>query len=220
MKTALILALALLAAGTAHGGSVAGCGWGAVPSKVGCLAPGAACQRIHAAAYRRHGFACPEGHLAYDWSLLRRRPIRRPPCVLSKQTGGLQANGYPQVPAWGPGPAWPFLGGLRTLDVPIEYDTGDYAEWGVRKAMWAVDPRYLGPVLVRGRQLDGEDTLRFEKGEPGFTEAGRRNPASELREWGGYVHPAVTRVRTLGCYAYQVDGIGFSYSIVFHAIAA
>jgi hypothetical protein len=86
--------------------------------------------------------------------------------------------------------------------------------------MWAIDPRYVGPVLVRGRQLDGDDVLKFEKGEPGFSDYTRSHPTTELHESGGYVHPSVTRVRTLGCYAYQVDGIGFSYSIVFRAVAA
>jgi hypothetical protein len=73
---------------------------------------------------------------------------------------------------------------------------------------------------VRGRQLDGDDVLKFEKGEPGFSDYTRSHPTTELHESGGYVHPSVTRVRTLGCYAYQVDGIGFSYSIVFRAVAA
>ena len=39
--------------------------------------------------------------------------------------------------------------------------------------------------------------------------------ATELRLVGGYVHPAVTRARQVGCYAYQADGIGFSRTIVF-----
>jgi hypothetical protein len=43
---------------------------------------------------------------------------------------------------------------------------------------------------------------------------------AELHESGGYVHRSVSRVQTLGCYAYQVDGIGFSYSIVFRAVAS
>jgi hypothetical protein len=108
---------------------------------------------------------------------------------------------------------------VPTLDVPIEYDSGTYAEWGIRKAMWAIDPRYVGPVLVRGRQVDGGDLLRFESGEPGFTPESARDPAYELRLAGGYVHPAVTRVRTLGCYAYQFDGLGFSRTVVFRAVA-
>jgi hypothetical protein len=194
-----------------------GCAWGATPSKVGCLAPFAACAQAHARLYRRHGYACRAGHLEYDWSLLRRRAVRKPACAVSPQRGTLKANGYAGVPAWGR-PASPWMP-ERSLEAPVEHDGPLYAEWGVFKAMWAIDPAYAGPVLVRGRQLDGDDVLRFEKGEPGFSDATRAHPSTELQESGGYVHPAVTRVRTLGCYAYQVDGVGFSYSIVFRAVA-
>jgi hypothetical protein len=86
--------------------------------------------------------------------------------------------------------------------------------------MWGIDARYVGPTLVRGHQLDGPEEVRFENGSPGFTEEKRLHPAPELRFVGGYVRPAVTRVRTLGCYAYQVDGLGFSRTIVFQAVAA
>ncbi len=197
----------------------AGCAWGATSSKVGCLQPFGACTQAHAAAYRRHAYACAQGHLLYDYSQLRRRPVRRPPCRLTPRQGTLKRNGYAAIPAWGD-PASPWMPHNSLDAVPVGYDSGFYASYGVFKAMWAVDPRYVGPVLVRGRQLDGDDVLRFEKGEPGFYDAGRAHPAAELRESGGYVHPAVTRVRTPGCYAYQVDGIGFSYSIVFRAVAA
>lgn len=224
MRLAVVIAAALVAATAAHSASRAGCAWGAVPSAVGCLAPDAQCSAAHAAAYRRHGFSCAAGRLAYDWSQLRKRPLttrRVAPggtCPVSAQAGGLGRFGYPQIPAWGTGPVWPFIGGVSTLDVPIQFDpTGDYAIWGVRKDMFAIDPKYVGPVLIRGRQLDGDDTLRFETGEPGFTDAERANPLAELRLVGGYIHPAVTRVRTLGCYAWQIDGIGFEKLIVFHA---
>jgi len=195
-----------------------GCAWGAAPSKVGCLQPFAECTTAHAAAYRRHAYSCVAGHLRYDWSQLRKRPVRRPACALTPQRGTLTRNGYASVPAWG-SPASPWMP-ERSLEAKVEYDPGFYAEWGSFKAMWAIDPRYVGPVLVRGRQLDGDDVLRFEKGEPGFSDETAAHPAAELQESGGYVHPAVTRVRTLGCYAYQVDGIGFSYAIVFRAVAS
>jgi len=214
----LVFALALLAAGTAHGRSATTCTWGATPSRVGCLAPYTHCTTVHRAAYRRHAYACVGGYLQYDYSQLRRRPVRRPGCTLTSKDGTLKRNGFASMPAWG-SPASPFMPN-RSLVAPVGYDTGYYAEYGVFKAMWAIDPRYVGPVLVRGRQLDGDDTLKFEKGEPGFSDHTRADPTAELHESGGYVHPSVTRVRTLGCYAYQVDGIGFSYSIVFRAVAA
>jgi hypothetical protein len=214
----LVFAVALVAAGAAQGRSAAACKWGATPSAVGCLAPYTHCTKAHQAAYRRHAYSCAAGYLQYDYSQLRSRPVRQPACTLTSQQGTLKRNGFAAWPAWG-SPASPFMPN-RSLVEPVEYDTGSYARYGVFKAMWAIDPRYAGPVLVRGRQLDGDDVLKFEKGEPGFSDYTRAHPTAELHESGGYVHPSVTRVQTLGCYAYQVDGIGFSYSIVFRAVAA
>jgi hypothetical protein len=204
------------------------CSWGEVKARIGgrtqCLRDGIACSAHRATAYRRAGFACRAGLLEFDWRILRKRPVVVPQlasgaaCPLAPRTRGLP--GYPTQPAWGPGPAWPFIGGV--YDAPrldLEFTAGPpYDEWGVRKVMWSIDPRYHGAVLVRGRQLDGPNELRFESGEPGFTEEGRLNPQTELRLVGGYVHPAVTRVREPGCYAWQVDGIGFSHRIVFEAV--
>ena len=77
-----------------------------------------------------------------------------------------------------------------------------------------------GGLMVAPIDFDGrQKVMKFEKGEPGFSSYTSAHPTTELHESGGYVHPSVTRVRTLGCYAYQVDGIGFSYSIVFRAVA-
>ena len=214
----VVLALAFLAAGTAQGRSAATCKWGATASNVGCLAPYTPCTKVHQAAYRRHAYSCVGRYLQYDYSQLRSRPVRQPACTLTPQKGTLKRNGYGGEPAWG-SPASPFmLNG--SLVQKVEYDAGAYAHYGLFKAMWAIDPRYVGPVLVRGRQLDGTDILEFEKGEPGFSDYTRSHPTTELHESGGYVHPSVTRVQTLGCYAYQVDGIGFSYSIVFRAVAS
>lgn len=230
MRVAIVASLIFLTAVAAQVSSARtdSCEWGAVPSAVGCLVDGHACRQEHAAAYRRNGFACRAGFLRFDWNVLRRRPLDGPelapgaPCPVSARTGGLTMFGLGGIAAWGPGPAWPVLGGVPSIDaVPFEFANAgpEYAEWGVRKAMWAIDPRYVGPTLVRGRQLDGPNAVRFENGSPGFTEAQRLNPPFELRFVGGYVRPAVTRVRALGCYAYQADGIGFSRQIVFRAVA-
>lgn len=203
-----------------------GCAWGAVQAGRSCLVDGHACSGRHLALYRRHGFACRNRLLVFDWRVLRRRPlpVQAAPgtdCPVSAQTGTLARFGLGSIPAWGAGPAWPVFGGVFTTDIPFEFASAgpEYAEWGERKAMWAIDPRYVGPTLVRGRQLDGPNELRFENGSPGFTEEGRLHPATELRFVGGYVRPAVTRARALGCYAFQIDGLGFSRRIVFRAVA-
>lgn len=231
MKPALFAAVVALALAAAGSSAVArdakGCAWGAVAAGNACLIDGHACKAQRSALYRRHGFACRAGVLAFDWSQLRKRPLvgqqlsPGAPCPVTASTGDLTRVGLGGFIAWGVGPAWPILGGLESLDVPFGFasDGPEYAEWGVRKAMWGIDPRYVGPTLVRGHQLDGPDELRFENGSPGFTEEQRLHPATELRFVGGYIRPAVTRARTLGCYAYQVDGLGFSRRIVFRAVA-
>jgi hypothetical protein len=124
---------------------------------------------------------------------------------------------------WGPGPAYPFIGsGSDRAQLVFELPLGDPVfgtEWGGTKAIWGISIRYAGPILVRGRQLDGPNEVRFENGSPGFTDEKRLHPDAELRLVGPKPHgnPATTRLRAPGCYAYQVDGRGFSYLIVFDA---
>jgi hypothetical protein len=63
-------------------------------------------------------------------------------------------------------------------------------------------------VLVRGRRLDGPQHVRFDSG---------RHPSLELRIRGSGDHPSFTRLRTGGCYGYQVDGRNYSRVIIFRA---
>jgi hypothetical protein len=76
-----------------------------------------------------------------------------------------------------------------------------------------VDRGYRGPVLIRGRRLDGPARLRFDGG---------RTPRLELRipatpSYFTRRRPAFTRLSAPGCYAYQVDGTRFSRLVVFDA---
>jgi hypothetical protein len=89
-----------------------------------------------------------------------------------------------------------------------------YLGWYGTKALWTI-PRYTGAVLVRGRQLDGDSGIGFDRGpdwsnrvHPGLRLVG---PETEL-------HPAATFVRRAGCFAYQVDVLRGSYLIVFRAV--
>ena len=153
------------------------------------------------------------------------RPLRVPtiargsacPTTPPDPGGDLTRFGFAGT-AWGRGPAYP--GGLDRGDGrpvllyldPIPPTSGFYGSaWFGNKVLWMVDARYTGPVLIRGRQLDGPNRLRFETG---------RVPPRELTiqpRPGPRGRPSYTRVRVSGCYAYQVDGLGFSYLIVFEA---
>jgi hypothetical protein len=120
--------------------------------------------------------------------------------------------------AWGDGPAYP--GGLDTgegepilryLD-PIPRRSAFFGSaWFGNKVLWIIDSIYTGPVLLRGLQLDGPNDLRFDNGKLP-PRALKIPPAASPRS-----RPSFTRVRAPGCYAYQVDGLGFSYAIVFEA---
>ena len=167
--------------------------------------------------------ACSSAAAAPSWSWKAlHRPLRVPridagsPCPV---TARLQDFGrWGMGVGFGPGPAAP-LGMnengrpvLRFLD-PIPKASLFYgSEWNGNKVLWAVKPGGA-PVLVRGRQLDGGNILRFDRGLV---------PPRELRIRPGGApitnRPSFTRVRAPGCYGYQVDGLTFSYVIVFEAI--
>jgi len=160
---------------------------------------------------------------ADPWSKLR-RPLHIPqiesgaPCPTAVRTGDLAVFGLAPFSAWGAGPAYPAIDPRRAERPTVRFEPVAGSDIGGAKVMWAVERRYRGPVLVRGRQLDGPNIVRFENGRPGFTLAQRLHPKAELRIWGGgSVWPAVTRVPGAGCYAWQVDGTSFSRVIVFTA---
>ncbi len=99
--------------------------------------------------------------------------------------------------------------------------------WYWNKVVWTRDPQYTGPIVIRGRQLNGPESLRFQR-------MGDGRPAPELAH--SSLHfPAYTTgnrldtqgsgwweelftwvvVRAPGCYGVQIDGVGFSTVIVF-----
>jgi hypothetical protein len=210
------------------GGAVRRCGDRFVPAVVGgrrtCLQTQMACSSRWNAAYRRYLFSCSRGYLVYWWRGLLNRPLRLPvlgagePCPADVPTGTLvgRAGAY-GGPAFGPGPAYPTLS-VRDGRAALSYllGWGGFDGWDGAKVLWTV-PRYTGPYIVRGRQLDGAGELRFDQG-PSWTN--RLHP--ELRLVGPYadLNPAATFLQAPGCYAYQVDGRGFSYRIVFEAAPA
>ena len=83
--------------------------------------------------------------------------------------------------------------------------------------LWVSLPSYRGPVLIRGRRLDGPDELRFGEGripdrELRLTRTEASTQSRKGRQW-----PSSTRLRAPGCYGWQVDGTTFSTVIVFRA---
>jgi hypothetical protein len=86
--------------------------------------------------------------------------------------------------------------------------------WVGQKAPWLIAPAYRGPVLIRGARIDGSGEVRFALGTGQHLRT-LRLPAHKGQQRNGWrVIPALTLVRTPGCYAYQVDGTTFSRVIV------
>jgi len=84
------------------------------------------------------------------------------------------------------------------------------------KVLWVIAPRYSGPVLIRGRQVDGSKPLWFQLGgnQPALPEM--QLPPGTIPGWRAW--PSATLLTKAGCYAWQVDGTSFSTVIVFRAV--
>jgi hypothetical protein len=120
----------------------------------------------------------------------------------------------------GRGPVYPGLGGSGGhLDARPDDQYGGL--WAGGKVFWYVRASYHGRVLIRGRRLDGPQSLGFN---------GRVVPARELRihnysvSWPGQPSgsrgiPSSVRVRASGCYGVQIDGTTFSRIVVFTVTA-
>jgi hypothetical protein len=133
-------------------------------------------------------------------------------CPVSRVDPSVEFGRFGIARGIGPGPAYPIgmSHGVLALAPAGGADTG--SAWATQKVLWFVHPRYEGPVLVRGRRLDGPGLVRFGRGLV---------PAAELRiPEGVQMRPSFTRLRASGCYAYQADGTSFSRTIVFRATGA
>jgi hypothetical protein len=94
------------------------------------------------------------------------------------------------------------------------------SSWLAARVTWTVDGTYTGPILIRGGQLGGGSAVGFGEGRTPYDElqllgAGQQAPRVSN---GGRAWLSFTRVQGAGCYAYQVDGTGFSEEIVFRAV--
>jgi hypothetical protein len=94
------------------------------------------------------------------------------------------------------------------------------SQWLAASVTWVAAATYTGPVLIRGEMLGG-GALGFGTGATPYDElqlldAGKGAPHVA---GGGRAWVTTTRIRSGGCYAYQVDGTGFSEAVVFRAVA-
>ena len=96
---------------------------------------------------------------------------------------------------------------------------GSVNGWADFKTLWFSEPSYQGPWAIRGEQLNGSSPVIF--GEQPTVSKLVVPPGPTVNETtDGYREaPGGTYLRGPGCYGWQVDGLSFSYVIVFKAIA-
>ena len=92
--------------------------------------------------------------------------------------------------------------------------------WGGQKVLWIINPDYTGSVVIRGHQIDGPHEMRFGGGLENNSLLTTLDLSARMdgSPWPG--DTTYTRLQVPGCYAYQVDGDNFSYTIVFQAVLA
>jgi hypothetical protein len=157
--------------------------------------------------------SCTPGHVPKKLF----RPLHLPtvapgaPCPVSPAREVSPAYGV----ALGPGPAYP----VGLAEATLSFTSRDLPPpWGGNKVIWVIAPRYRGPLLVRGHQLDGPWWVGFDLGRRPLAEL----PFPSAKQVGIYRRQwrqtgTTTRVRASGCYAYQIDGTTFSRVVVFRA---
>lgn len=177
--------------------------------------------------------ACPgEGCEAAVVAAIR-QPLRLPTvppgadCPVSPSRRFPAGAGFSQpFGAVGPGPLYV---AAESPDIVLSDDGGSWLE---QKVIWVVGKGYAGALLLRGGRIDGDGQLRFTHylgavGYVGDAGDGKRHPElAYLR--GGLTsepdnsfssYPSGIYVTSPGCYAIQVDGVGFSRTLVFRALA-
>lgn len=118
----------------------------------------------------------------------------------------------------GRGPVYPGLGSSGgRFTATTAYSFG--GSWFGGKVFWYVKPSYRGRVLIRGRRLDGPESLRFNGGMRPRELRIKRNATVSWQGQppGSRGVPSIVRVRASGCYGVQIDGVRFSRIVVLAA---
>ncbi|HZA35335.1 MAG TPA: hypothetical protein VE505_10430 [Vicinamibacterales bacterium] len=154
-------------------------------------------------------------------------------CFRETEVGAIALPAIPGEAALGPWPGeaelrrGPVYAALLAGPPRIVYFSGlptiGGSRWRVVRTIWVSRPSYDGAVLVRGGRLERPGGLGF--GSQPRPQSDLRLPA---RSWRGVAQSPTpdapkgwraaaipTRIRTPGCYAFQVDGLEFSYVLAF-----
>ena len=215
----LLIALLMTAcAGSTSGPGGAHSGDGATATPPRATATGMATQTVPASV----------------WATLASKPLQLPvvaPGATCPVTAAQQHISPDYATTIGAGPVYiaAAQGSAQALAFVDAASQGDASSgWGGAKVYWQIAPAYTGPVLIRGKQLDGTHAVRFNGGlgqghsnpegtEPILDELHLTGGGATAPSWPTWI--TFTRLQAPGCYAYQVDGLSFSEVIVFQAVA-
>ena len=122
--------------------------------------------------------------------------------------------------------AWGFQVGGRVIDAlsndvedatfslqGVPHENSDYRA----KTPWVSKPDYSGPILIRGRRLDGKGALRFEGTAPRAQENFELNAPSRTDSTHWSFWPSYIYVPGPGCYGVQVDTLRGTDVVIFSA---
>jgi hypothetical protein len=125
-----------------------------------------------------------------------------------RTTGGVISPAYGA--ALGDGPVYPVgLGSDGILNaVPT---SGGFKQ----KVLWIASSGYEGPILIRGGGLDSNAKVQFASRDELPLDELRLTDSSTSAPPGWRDWPSYTEVPSAGCYAYQIDGVGFTSIVVF-----
>lgn len=145
-------------------------------------------------------------------AIMRRRPLVAPPVGPGDPCPVTVIHGHQPGPGAGP---------LHPQVIPPRRALSEFGKiggWYGTKVYWVVSPDYPGPALIRGRQLDGTQEVRFgEVAQPArelvFSSTLTEHPDGLPDGWRAL--PSETLVRVPGCFAWQVDGLDFQEIVVF-----
>ena len=171
------------------------------------------------------------GSPAVNWEALENKPLHLPHVASGTAcpvTPAQQHISPDHQYATGQGPVY-LVAEAPMPTVPFTpangFDPG--SPWMASKQFWEIAGTYAGPSLIRGRQIDGSQTLGFNGGQGQTTENSRGSEPilRELRllgdpsgQWKTYL--TFVRVQTPGCYALQIDMPTASDVIVFDAVSS
>lgn len=163
------------------------------------------------------------------WDSLRARPLTLPNLAPGAACPAAQGRSVQAGfgPAIGAGPV--YIVGMGTDGVlhavgPTPGDTRGVGSWGYQFSLFIIAPKYNGPVLARGAQLDDGRPLLFNGGidqQKGFSfttptllrEMRMEGGADFGAPWANWM--SYLRMQTPGCYGIQFDGETFHETVIF-----